>query len=576
MNGTCPCGSLCYALQNLTSNSIINITSESVTLNTTTPIGSGNLQNITITGNGATIMCNNSGGVYCESCSDVIIEGITWDQCGDPNKDNVVAGIHFTDIHNFKIERCFLQGFKICAVSLDPGYGEIIVKSTIFQFNVMEKSANSFDGSGLKIHPETTNTSILISNSTFNGNGYFDNLHNQSYYGLYVEATDDTLLYFSLTISKTKFLSNSGGACVYIDAANLAPIILNDLIFFNNTNRGIWFPSLNGPHIFLTLSNSSFTNNKDGGIIGTIVNSVKGNYIVNIVLEHSNFTNNSAATAANNVVGFHIATTDNSAYIVSIQHCKFLNNINGTVNIFTTESRTSCNLVLINEVLVMGSQTIGSPAGGGAVSVVLNGLWNNTFRITNVQFISNNYTGIAGGALYIATANTENDVHISNCLFQGNVALGEGAAFYLLDGNTGSSGTLYVTRIRFDTGSRFINNSGGNSVIYISAGSIFTTIFVDTYTLFANNNGTAMHLLSSNLTFADEIVFSGNSANNGGALYVERGTRINFDNGWRKIHVLFQSNFAAQYGGAIYVDLSSGCSRNGVLFYSNSQNFRFS
>ena len=81
VNGTCPCGSLYYALQNLTSNSIINITSESVTLNTTTPIGSGNLHNITITGNGATIMCNNSGGVYCESCSDVIIEGITWDEC---------------------------------------------------------------------------------------------------------------------------------------------------------------------------------------------------------------------------------------------------------------------------------------------------------------------------------------------------------------------------------------------------------------------------------------------------------------------------------------------------------------
>ncbi|XP_065892222.1 uncharacterized protein [Dysidea avara] len=81
MNGTCLCASLHYALQNLENDSIINITSESVTLHTTTPIGSGNLHNITITGNGATIMCNNSGGVYCESCSDLIIEGITWDQC---------------------------------------------------------------------------------------------------------------------------------------------------------------------------------------------------------------------------------------------------------------------------------------------------------------------------------------------------------------------------------------------------------------------------------------------------------------------------------------------------------------
>ena len=49
VTGGCPCGSLTLALQNLTSNSIINITSESVTLHTTTPIGSRNLHNITIT-----------------------------------------------------------------------------------------------------------------------------------------------------------------------------------------------------------------------------------------------------------------------------------------------------------------------------------------------------------------------------------------------------------------------------------------------------------------------------------------------------------------------------------------------
>jgi len=82
---------LSFALENIANHTIINITSESVTLNTTIPIGSGNLHNLTITGNGATIMCNNSGGVYCMSCSDVIIEGITWDKCGDPNKEDTVA-----------------------------------------------------------------------------------------------------------------------------------------------------------------------------------------------------------------------------------------------------------------------------------------------------------------------------------------------------------------------------------------------------------------------------------------------------------------------------------------------------
>ena len=60
-------------------------------------MGSGDLNNITITGNGATIMCNNSGGVYCESCDHVVIEGITWDKCGDPNGENT-AGVTFNNI----------------------------------------------------------------------------------------------------------------------------------------------------------------------------------------------------------------------------------------------------------------------------------------------------------------------------------------------------------------------------------------------------------------------------------------------------------------------------------------------
>ena len=36
---------------------------------------SGDLNNITITGNDANIMCNNSGGVYCGSCDNVVIGG---------------------------------------------------------------------------------------------------------------------------------------------------------------------------------------------------------------------------------------------------------------------------------------------------------------------------------------------------------------------------------------------------------------------------------------------------------------------------------------------------------------------
>ena len=76
------CTSLSCALKNMKSNTVIIITSKVVSLTKIVGMGSSNLNNITITGNGATIMCNNTGGVYCESCSNVIISGITWYQCG--------------------------------------------------------------------------------------------------------------------------------------------------------------------------------------------------------------------------------------------------------------------------------------------------------------------------------------------------------------------------------------------------------------------------------------------------------------------------------------------------------------
>ena len=77
VNGTYTCSSLSTALLNIDNNTIINITSESVVLNNTTIMESGKLANITITGSNVTIMYNYSGSVYCESCDDVVIKGIT-------------------------------------------------------------------------------------------------------------------------------------------------------------------------------------------------------------------------------------------------------------------------------------------------------------------------------------------------------------------------------------------------------------------------------------------------------------------------------------------------------------------
>ena len=66
---------------------------------------SGKLTNITITGSNVTIICSNSGSVYCESCDHVMIdhEGIIWDRprCSNPRPNGTnIAGVTFNGTSN--------------------------------------------------------------------------------------------------------------------------------------------------------------------------------------------------------------------------------------------------------------------------------------------------------------------------------------------------------------------------------------------------------------------------------------------------------------------------------------------
>ena len=152
MEGLCVCNSLSSALDTIKSNTMVNITSEVISLNKIAVMGSGNLHNITITGNGATIMCSNSGGVYCKSCSDVIIEGITWDQCGDPSQPNG-PGLAFDDIADLLIANCIIQWSRVCrAVSIDEPIGNVFIIDSIVHHNSMENMSQCNDYSSIHIY----------------------------------------------------------------------------------------------------------------------------------------------------------------------------------------------------------------------------------------------------------------------------------------------------------------------------------------------------------------------------------------------------------------------------------------
>ena len=132
-DGICVCNSLYMALTFTNNNTVINITSPAVSLNNIVLIGfdngvAKNLNNITITSNGdATVMCHNTGTVFCAMCSNVIVKAITWDQCGDINYPNT-SGITFLKASNVSIINCIFQNFVPCvAVEVSYSTGDINV-----------------------------------------------------------------------------------------------------------------------------------------------------------------------------------------------------------------------------------------------------------------------------------------------------------------------------------------------------------------------------------------------------------------------------------------------------------------
>ena len=81
--GNCSCNSLDHALANLTSNVLINITTD-VTLSSI--INVSKVENVTMIGhNNPTVNCKSFGGIHFTFCHNCIIQGITWDECGTEN-----------------------------------------------------------------------------------------------------------------------------------------------------------------------------------------------------------------------------------------------------------------------------------------------------------------------------------------------------------------------------------------------------------------------------------------------------------------------------------------------------------
>ena len=566
VNGTCPCSSLLSALHNVSDNTVINITSESVTLHDIVGMGSGNLNKITITGNGATIMCNNIGGVCCESCSDITIMGITWYQCGHNDSNHPITQIpalNFIKISSkLVIQNCTFLKSSGCPVCIESAKGTILITETNFLANFFDlaiaDSANyDFFCAGLYI---SSNAQIVLTmnNSKFDSNGCMLNM-SEVYicpaYGAVINSSNNVSEFNQFLFENTNFSNNSNG--IYLNTCVENAVIESfNVNVCNSTVYGIYIVESGGTNDSvsnISLSFATFINNVcslsitvDEKLVGLSVN-----------MDNCAFS----SISPNPMYTLYISSSASLTF-VNVSNSFLCNSQDGSVIIQITSSSIKC----ITASILFTNVTIYNNTNSDLTDLV-NILTENTIisvMFRNVNFMSNQFLGHDGGILVINNQLALFCLNIhpvfiqfTDCTFHKNTALDYVVTLNIInkvDSIFNSHTTMNIEL--FDC--KLAYNFGGKSLVYINAPfsdyqwSVPKTSMILSNSTFSNSKGTVLHLIIPNFLFKSNSLFINNSAINGAAIYLEEVHTISFDD---NVNIQFINNSAKQNGGAMYINL---------------------
>jgi len=512
VDGECVCTSLSTALLNLQSNTIVNITSSSVLLDTYTQMGSGKLKNITISGRNATIMCSSNGAVYCEHCSDIFINGIIWNNCGYSTYI-VKAGIECQYCHNITITKCTFQ-YSSIAVDFPEVTGNMIFRSCKFLNNQVY---------GLRIiNKVSVSYNLVLSGSTFHSNKFALHLDTTSNFG-----SNTTVL-----IERTKFTFNS---------------------------RAIDFSLVTGASHAVDIANITVSDN--GGCLdqsyvsGISLACLSHSGAASVVVSSALFENNLGIALSVNATAT-IAT-------ILVQKSLFVNN---TPNVNYYESSGTLLIkpgdmgkyVRVNLTDVYFSCNKYDGENGGTV-YILNTNKEYEFLLSNCTFHNNTSNG-HGTGLYIDNSRAirnsyDSSLMIISSKFCNNIA--EKSIIYIKEGNVALQ-NLTLSSVQF------VNNGG--SVLYLPKCNLY--LFGSVH--FLNNtasNGAALycnHGTRLSITEGANITFINNKAMEyGGAIFIDVDPVVcqsGFHHLHRSVDILFQGNIATFAGHSFYFNIPDSCS----------------
>ena len=157
---------------------------------------------------------------------------------------------------------------------------------------------------------------------------------------------------------------------------------------------------------------------------------------------------------------------------------------------------------------------------------------------------------------------TENKGAFGNDPLISSNSIGQGTGILFYYAGLGNSyATIESCNISGNIGNRsvvyFVNDGGiGQNLYYITQVTIYSSNFT-------NNFGSALFFSRSNVTFEGYLLFSNNSAQSGAAIYFSVNSQATIA---EQSTIELVNNYASQYGGAVYINLPSGCVEHGMTF----------
>ena len=535
--GNRTCDSLDHALAHLTSNVLINITTD---IPFSSVIEASHLYNVTIIGhNHPTVMCESAGALHLIYCHNSIIQGIVWDGCGTTIK----PAIKLSNSSKITIKDSTFQHSKGQVLVLSEVSDNVTVTHCNFVYN------NQYGGHGVAIHYSLSNaisSLFTISNCNFSYNRC-----NRSI--VYIENRIFNLDHGHDIIIHNSLFSYNQGTSFFI--INQQIQLDGKIIFHNNVAEiGTGIDIRNHSTVkFGENSNVEVMQNSAGKMGGAVLS-----------INHSSviFEQNSIAIfSSNNCSAIYAGTNSNITFTANCQ-VRFTNNSAASGGSFMCTDNS--------KIAIKGNSSItfhGNKASQGGGAMQLHAMCSIQFSDNSRSTFSDNIARNNGGAILCSQP--------CQVSFEGNstVSFDHNKADY--------GGSLYFVNstLTFKDASKlsFCNNmarqSGG--VGYFSLNSKMITE-VNATVIFESNvaeiNAGVLYCTKSH------VIFKGHSAikivNNratlkAGALYIDSESSASFS---QFTNVTFQQNRAFDGGAVLVNDLSNiTLTDNSVLLFVNNE-----